>query len=277
MIVRGSCTASAMRLAFRMFIGYPDKPPHLHARPRHRDHAAPGRPPRRPVRWRPGRAGGKPARSGRVRRARGRRRGPADRHDPAAALPARRPDSDARRSPHGRRVRSGAARTARRRRRRQFNIVNRIGGALRAAVFALAIDHGMSAGPAAALDRAFVWQLAAAAAATLGTALLWRVQRPRSRRGLRAPRSGFEPGTRRDGQASRHGPDPIRRGHPAFSSMTKCARPPTRGRVPVAEEQSERTYGDTGHQRCRKPVESPFRACIGCLRTRRSEDRGQTA
>lgn len=64
----------------------------------------------------------------------------------------------------------------------QLNIVNRIGGALGAALFVLAIDHNMSAGPAVALDHAFGWQLGAAVLAVAGALLLVRVQRAGSTR-----------------------------------------------------------------------------------------------
>ncbi|MBM7520467.1 DHA2 family efflux MFS transporter permease subunit [Nocardioides nitrophenolicus] len=59
----------------------------------------------------------------------------------------------------------------------QVNIVNRIGGALGAAIFVVVIDRDLAAGPAVALRHAFAWQLGAAALSVVGALLLTRVQR----------------------------------------------------------------------------------------------------
>lgn len=61
----------------------------------------------------------------------------------------------------------------------QFNIVNRIGGALGAAIFAVTINRGLAHGTTTAFDDAFTWQLGAAALALASAAVVWRVSRQR--------------------------------------------------------------------------------------------------
>lgn len=61
----------------------------------------------------------------------------------------------------------------------QVNIVNRVGGALGAAVFAVVVDRGLSGGTTAAFQLAFRWQWGATLLALAGAGLLWLATRSR--------------------------------------------------------------------------------------------------